>query len=220
MISMQKVVMHCSIALSGLVIFLSVALANESGALVTAIEGTVSRASASGPQALQSFTRLKEGDLVAIDKGAKVKLVYLANGRQESWRGSGKLEIGGGESKAWGLGEPSVAQLPAVLVAQIAKTPAVDSQGRAGMTRLRAIATPEAIAKIDNTYRQLRAESDPVDLNPEIYLLSGMFEIRALDRVEQAIEDIRAKRPNDPQAKLLVALYQRSLMNAREKQVK
>lgn len=216
MISIRNLVMHSSKVLGGLVIFLSAALAAESGALVTAIEGVASRASANGPQALQSFTRLKEGDLVAMGGGAKIKLVYLANGRQEIWGGSGKLEIGGSESKAWGLGEPRVTQLPAVLVAQIAKTPQVDSQGRAGMTRLRAIATPEAIAKIDNTYRQLRTESDQADLNPEMYLLSGMFEIRALDRVDQAIEDLRASRPGDPQAKLLVALYQRAVRNAKQ----
>lgn len=192
------------------------ALAAETGTLVTALEGSASRGGPGGFQVLQAFTRLKEGDLVALEKNARMKLVYLANGRQESWEGSGRLEIGAMESKSWGLREPRVSQLPAVLVAQIAKTPAVDSQGRAGMTRLRAIATTDAIAKIEKTYQQLRADSDKDDLNPEMYLLSGMLEIRALDRVEQAIEDLRVSRPADPQAKLLVALYQRSLRNVKE----
>lgn len=192
------------------------ALAIETGILITALEGAANRGSANGPQALQSFTRLKTGDLVALERGARMKLVYLANGRQEGWEGSGRLEIGATESKSWGLKEPRVTQLPAVLVAQIAKTPAVDSQGRAGMTRLRAIASADAIAKIDKTYRQLRAEAEQDDLNPEMYLLSGLLEIRALDRVEQTIEELRNSRPADPQAKLLVALYQRSLRNARE----
>lgn len=206
--------MRCCLFLSGLIA--SVALAAESGALITAVEGAATRASSTGVQPLQAFTRLKEGDQVAMETGAKVKLVYLVNGRQEGWGGKGKLEIGPGESKSSGLGAPQVTQLPAMLVAQIAKTPSVDSQGRAGMTRLRAIATPEALAKIDNTYRQLRAEADQGDLNPEMYLLAGLFEVRALDRVEQAIEDLRANRPNDSQAKLLVALYQRAVRNARQ----
>ncbi|WP_145842731.1 hypothetical protein [Denitratisoma sp. DHT3] len=192
------------------------ALAVEAGTLITALEGSASRGSANGPQTLQSFVRLKEGDLVALERGARLKLVYLANGRQENWEGNGRLEIGATESKSWGLKEPRVAQLPAVLVAQIAKTPTIDSQGRAGMTRLRAIASADAVARIEKTYRRLRAEAEQDDLNPEMYLLSGMLEIRALDRVEQAIEDLRASRPADPQAKLLVALYQHSLRNAKE----
>lgn len=206
--------MHCWLFLGGLMA--SVALAAESGALITTVEGAATRASSNGSQPLQAFTRLKEGDLVTMETGAKVKLVYLANGRQEGWAGKGKLEIGQGESKSSGLGAPQVTQLPAMLVAQIAKTPSVDSQGRAGMTRLRAIATPEALAKIDNTYQQLRAETDPSDLNPEMYLLAGLLEVRALDRVEQVIEDLRANRPNDSQAKQLVALYQRAIRNTRQ----
>ncbi|TWO80868.1 hypothetical protein CBW56_06850 [Denitratisoma oestradiolicum] len=214
MTSLPKILIRCCLFLGGLIA--SIALAAESGALITAVEGAATRASNSGFQPLQAFTRLKEGDLIAMETGAKIKLVYLTNGRQEGWTGKGKLEIGSGESKSSDLGTPHVTQLPAVLVAQIAKTPSVDSQGRAGMTRLRAIATPEALAKIDNTYRQLRAEADQTDLNPEMYLLAGLFEVRALDRVEQAIEDLRANRPNDSQAKLLVALYQRAVRNARQ----
>lgn len=194
--------------------------AAETGALVTLSEGGIARASTDGPQPIPPFSRVKEGDLLAMDRGSRLKLVFLANGRQEIWEGSGRIEIGANSSKGFGLKEPLVTQLPSVLVAQLAKTPSTETQGRAGMTRLRNIATPEAMQKIETTYRQLRSETEKDDLNPEMYLLSGMFELRALDRVEQAIEDLKAGWPNNSQAKLLVALYQRSLRNIKENQRK
>ncbi|HEX5391833.1 MAG TPA: hypothetical protein VFW68_01035 [Rhodocyclaceae bacterium] len=178
-------------------------------ALVTLAEGKVT--GTVGGQAVLAFSRLKEGQIVSLGKDARLRIVYFANGRQEIWGGPGKLEIGGTGGKATGLRDMGVVQLPDVLVRQMAKTPVEGGQGRAGMTRLRGIVSPSAIAAVEDTYRQLRSSSAADDLNPEMYALSSWLELRAFPRVEQMIGELRAHRPADAQASQLADLYERTL---------
>jgi hypothetical protein len=184
--------------------------------LVTLSAGEVTRATPTGIQPVQGFARLKSGDLLAIGQGGRLRLIYFANGRQETWSGAGQLEIGETASKPKGLSELRSDQLPVSVVKQIGKTPVVDAQGRIATNRQRSLPTPDALAKIDKTYRDLRTASARDDLNPEMYLLSALFEARALERVDQALGELRTKYPGDPQAKLLVSLYQRAVRNARD----
>lgn len=191
------------------------ALAAVDVALVTALDGGVSRVVEKGSQPVQNFVKLKEGDVLSLDKDARLQLVYFDGGRQETWTGAGKLEVARAESKATGLAAPQVRQLPAIMVRQIARTPALDSHGRGGVTRLRAIATPEKIASVEKTYAKLKSEAAPDDLNPEFYRLSGFFEMRDLERVEAVLAELQQQRGADPQVKLLVSVYQRALKEAR-----
>jgi len=190
------------------------AMAAAEAALITSLNGKVVRIGADAP--VEAFVKLKSGDNLTLEKDAQIQITYFENGRQESWRGTGKLAIGTQESQGTGLPAAQVKQLPLAIVKQIARTPSLDSQGRAGVMRLRAIPTPDAIAKIDETYRQMRSETAKNDLNPEIYLLSGMLEMRELDRVDQVLTDLREAHPGSMEAKVLVALYQKTLKNLRE----
>ncbi len=200
-----------------LLLFNSPAFAAADAALVTSLAGKVSRAGAEGQ--VDAFVKLKAGDVLTLAKDTKIQLTYFENGRQESWAGAGKLEVGASESKATGLPAAQVKQVPMVIVKQLARTPSLDSQGRAGVMRLRAIPTPDAIARMEDTYKQMRAESDKSggkdDLNPELYLLAGMLEMRQLERVEQLLADMKKDRGNDPEAKLLVSLYGKALKDVR-----
>lgn len=184
-------------------------------ALVTVAEGKIVRGG-DADQPVPAFSRLKEGETVKLSKGAKLRVVYFASGRQETWEGPGKLEVGSSAGKSADLHNGGVVQLPEVLVRQIAKTPVEGGQGRAGMTRLRAIVSPDAISKVENTYRELRATSDAEDLNPEMYVLSAWLEMRAFSRVEQAIGDLRAQRPNDTRAMQLADIYEQTLRANRD----
>jgi len=195
----------------------SLAFAAAGGdALVTSLSGTVTRLTDSGPQPLEAFVKLKEGDRLSLGDQARIQLVYFANGRQEQWSGKGTLELSTTEGKGNGLGEPQIKTLPAVLVKQIAKTPALDSQGRAGAVRLRAIPTPEALAKLDKEYRLLRETSPADDLNPELFLLSGLLEMRQVERIEQVLGELKQSQPYNMEVKVLASLYQKTLKNLRE----
>ena len=192
------------------------ALAAGDVALITALDGGVTRATDQGTEPLQSFVKLKEGDQLRLDKSPRLQIVYFDGGRQETWSGSGKLEIARSESKATGLPAPQVKTLPPVMVKQIARTPALDVHGRGGVTRLRSLAAPGAVEQMEATYAELRAATTPNDLNPEFYLLSGLFELRQLDRVEQAIARLQRERKDNAQAGLLVAIYKKALKDVRQ----
>lgn len=185
-------------------------------ALVTALEGKVERIVGKVRQPVQSFVKLKQGDFLALEGDARIQIVFFASRRQEAWQGGGRLEVAAVGGNGLGLAEPQVKVLPEVLVRQIAKTPALDSQGRAGVVRLRAIATTEVLAKLDNDYKRLRMEADRDDLNPEIFLLAGLLETRQLDRLEGVLNDLQLSHPSNPEAGLLVALYKKALKNMRE----
>jgi hypothetical protein len=208
---------HCLLSLALLWATLAqAAYPGGDAALVTALDGTVNRLTAAGREPVQAFVKLKPGDKLLLEGNARIQLVFFESRRQESWSGGGSLEIAATEGKGEGLATPQVKTLPAILVRQIAKTPALDSQGRAGVVRLRAIPTPEALAKLDQNYRQLRQETDKDDLNPELFLLVGLLEMRQLDRIEQVLSDLQATHPGNMEAKVLVALYQKTLKNLRE----
>ncbi len=184
-------------------------------ALVTSLQGKVAIVTPQGQQPLQTFVKVKRGDQLTLTD-ARLQLVYFESGRQETWQGAGRLEIQGAESKASGLPAPTVKTLPEVMVKQIARTPALDSQGRAGAVRLRSIASPDAIEKLEKTYQQMRMEAVRGDLSAELFLLSGLFEIRDFERIEQVLRDLQLARPGDAEVGLVVTLYQKAIRNARD----
>jgi hypothetical protein len=193
------------------------ALANGDAALVTAVEGGVTRVAPGSPLPVQAFVKLKHGDLLTLDKAARVQVVYFDNGRQETWTGGGRLEITKAGGVANGLADPQVKTLPPLMVKQIAKTPSLDSQGRAGMMRLRAVPGVQDPLKVEENYKRMRQEAAADDLNPELYILSSMLEMRQFERVEQVLADLRKTRSGNRDAAALVALYEKALHSAREK---
>ena len=196
----------------------SLSWAAPDAALVTALQGKVTRSGANAP--LEAFVRLQSGDVLALDKDTRLQVTYFENGRQETWTGTGKLTVGTAETQPNDGLVPAVKQVPMIIVKQLGRTQAIDSQGRAGVIRLRAIATPEAVAKVEANYQQMRANSPKEDLNPELYLLSGMFELRQLDRLEEALAALNESRPKDPEVKLLASLYRRAARDATAPQAK
>jgi hypothetical protein len=186
-------------------------------ALVMSVQGRVIRLGDAASAPVEAFVKLKEGDRLSLEKDTRLQLVYFENGRQETWSGPGRVEMTAREGKASDLPPAQVKLLPLVMARQLARTPALDSQGRGGVTRLRAIHAPDAMAKLENTYQDLkttRAARD--DLAPEVYLLSGLYEMRELDRVEKVLSDLQQGWPNNPEAALLISLYRKAVKNARE----
>jgi len=191
--------------------------AGESAALVTALEGKVSRVGPAGREALQTFVKLKQGDMLALEAGARVQMVFFESKRQESWSGAGRLEITALEGKGSGLPAPQIKVLPDVLVKQLAKTPSPDGQGRVGMVRLRSIGASDGLTTLENDYKRLRMEAaGPNDLNPEMFLLAGLLEMRQTDRIEEVLTELQTSHPGNMEAGVLVSLYQKTLKNLRE----
>ncbi|CAK0766968.1 conserved exported hypothetical protein [Gammaproteobacteria bacterium] len=182
-------------------------------ALITALEGKVNRIIDGGVSKMEPFVKLKVGDVLNTTKNSQVQITYFENGRQESWSGAGKLEIMQTESNSTDLSPPRVKQIPLIIVKRLARTPSLDSQGRAGVMRLRAIPSPEEIVSINETYNKMRAESALDDLSPELYFLAGMFELKQFNEVAEKINQLNKNHPKNNQVKVLVSLYNRAIRN-------
>ncbi|TRZ91013.1 MAG: hypothetical protein D4R84_15180 [Rhodocyclaceae bacterium] len=185
-------------------------------ALVMSVQGKVVRLADAVTMPVEAFVKLKEGDKLSLEKDSRLQVVYFENGRQETWSGPGRLEMTLREGKASGLPAAEVKSLPMVMARQLARTPALDGQGRGGVTRLRSVPGLDAMVRLEDTYHDLRSRAGPNDLGPEMYLLSGLYDMRELDRVERVLGDLQQDRPKNPEAALLIALYKKAVKNARE----
>ena len=182
--------------------------------MVTSLQGKVSRLAEATAAPVETYAKLMDGERLALEKDSRLQLLYFDNGRQETWAGPGRLEVTAREGKASGLPVPDVRVLPVVLARQLAHTPAPDNRG--GLPRTRAVPTQDAMTRLEDTYQDLRTRAGRDDLGPEMYLLSGLFEMRELDRVERVLGDLQQDGPKTPESSLLIALYRKAVKNARE----
>jgi len=184
-------------------------------ALVTAVDGEVVRQVATGEEPVQVYSALKPGERLRFSSGGRLRLLYAKGGRQELWSGSGDLEIEAGGVRAQGLAPPVVSMLALATVRQILKMPISDAQGQVSLVRLRSIPTPEALARLEGDFRRLRTEAAADDLNPHLFLLAGLLEMREITRLEQALAELQMSHPGNVEAKLVVALYRKAMRNLR-----
>lgn len=185
--------------------------------LVTAVSGSVRlQEEKAAESALKSFVKLRAGDWLTLEGGARLQMVYFDGGRQETWQGAGQLEVGtvASTSIKGGL-QPEVKTLPAILVRQLPKTPSPDGNIKAGMIRMRSMPSGGTLESIEKNYADLRKQAEAADRNPELYLLAGYFELREYGKVDALLRQLGEKSPGDHEVKALTALYKRAINNAR-----
>ncbi len=159
--------------------------------MITQLSGEVSITTAGSTQAAVPFFKVSTGDKLTLGNGARVQMVYFGNGRQEVWSGGGQVEVGSLDSKS--TLKPAVSQLPTLVVNQLAKTPAAGQQGKTGMIRVRSLANPDASAHLDKQYKELKASAAADDTTPEVFLLSGLLEIKEFSRAKEVLADLDGK---------------------------
>lgn len=185
--------------------------------LVTSLAGKVTlQENKAAAAELKPFVKVRTGDRLTLDGGARLQLVYFEGGRQEAWQGAGQVEIGPGASRVLKGGlQPEVNILPAILVKQLSKTPSADGGVKAGMVRLRSMPSGGTLESLERNYAELRVKAAAGDRNPELYLLAGYFELGEFDRVEQLLRKMNDTSPNDAELRTLNALYARAINNAK-----
>ncbi len=165
-------------------------------AMITQLSGEVSINSGGTTQKAVSFLKVATGDKLTLTSGARVQLVYFGNGRQEVWTGGGLVEVGGLDSKS--TLKPEVSQLPPLVVNQLAKTPAAGQQGKTGMIRVRSLTNPDAAKHLDKQYAELKKSAVEGDTTPEVFLLSGLIEIKEFNRAKSLLADLGGKAAYKP----------------------
>ena len=191
------------------------ALAQQGGQImVIALSGKATLVSGLDKRPLVAFERVAAGDHVLLEN-ASLGLLYPHTGRQEHYRGSGRVDLGLEAGRSAGLPSPEIKMLPAFVAKQIARTPLALASGAGKTPRLRAIAPAAGIAKVEQTYQRMRMEAAAGDLTPEMYRLSALYEMKAYDAVQAALSDLEVSYFNNSEAKLLIVLYRKALTNAR-----
>ncbi|MBZ0126718.1 MAG: hypothetical protein K8F32_10135 [Rhodocyclaceae bacterium] len=193
-----------------------VASAAEVG-MVTSVAGSVKLLEENkAERALMPFVKLRPGDRLTMEGASRLQLVYFDGGRQETWQGAGRLEVGAKASEAVQGGlQPEVKILPPILVKQLSKTPSADGNVKAGMIRMRSMPSGGTLDSVERHYAELRKQAGASDRNPELYLLAGYFELREYDKLDALLRDMAGKSPDDLEVRTLTALYKRAVANAR-----
>lgn len=176
--------------------------------MVTSVQGSVMIAiEKETSKPLVAFSKLHQGEKLTLSQNARMQVVYFENGRQETWNGKGVVEIGSQESNS--ALKPEVKILPPLLAKQLVRTPASNVQGRAGMIVMRSISTPEKIKSIDDNYADLRKQTEPGEISPELYLLSALFEVKEFERIKSFLSALDKTYPERADVKDLVSHYRR-----------
>jgi hypothetical protein len=164
--------------------------------MITQLSGEVSITTSSGTQAAAPFIKVNTGDKLTLANGARLQMVYFGNGRQEVWKGGGQIEVGSLDSKS--AIKPDVSQLPPLVALQLAKMPVAGQQGKTGMIRMRAAGTSDTAANLDKQYGDLKRRAEPDDTTPEVYLLSGLIELKDFKRAKSVLAELNAKAGYQP----------------------
>lgn len=185
----------------------ALAAEGESG-MVTQVIGGVSYSSAGEKdKPVVAFMKVRAGDKIVVAKDAKLQLVYFQGGRQEAWRGAAQLEVGSSESRS--ASQPEVKQLPALVLQQLIRAPGVvtDLKSRTGMIFVRSLPTREKLRELDDTYAAMRKDAAADDVTPELYLLSGLHELKLYQDMKSVLDEMRQRQPDNAEVKAVYDQY-------------
>ena len=94
----------------------------------------------------------------------------------------------------------------------------MQSTQRAGAGRLRSIEMGDnSLAKLDSEYSRLRKDAAADDINPEIFLLAGLFEMREFGRLEQTLKELGDSRPGNMEVAVLKSLYKKAITQKQQR---
>ncbi|MBS4097908.1 MAG: hypothetical protein KGZ83_13840 [Sulfuricella sp.] len=195
--------------------------AESDSGMITLLQGGVSYASGTDKgKPAAAFMKLRSGDKLTLANDARIQLVYFSGGRQETWRGAAQLEIGSTESRSALPGaQPEVRQLPAIALQQLTRAPNVmnDLKNRTGMVMVRALPTREKLRELDDTYAALRKDAAAEDVTPELYLLSGLQELKLYQDMKEVLEQMRQRQPDNPEVQAIYRQYSKLMGTAEGK---
>ncbi len=182
------------------------AIEAEAGGFVTQSQGEVSYQEIGGKeQPLPSFARLASGVRIRMGDKAKLQIVYLRSGRQESWTGKAAMVVGDDESKASGPGVPTIKVLQPYMIETLTKSREVmgNIHARQGMIRVRSLLAAAKVKEAENRYAEMRAQATEDDITPELYLLTNLDGLKAYQSMKKPLVEMLRRQPNNAEARAL-----------------
>ncbi|PKN71449.1 MAG: hypothetical protein CVU54_00045 [Deltaproteobacteria bacterium HGW-Deltaproteobacteria-12] len=162
--------------------------------MLTQLDGKVEViAGKGGKRPATSFLKVALGDRLLLGKDALVQIVYFETSRQEVWKGTGEVEIGNGEGRSSSL-KPETRKLPPLVARQLVKTPVSRQYGKAGMVTVRSLSS-DTVENLEKQYAEFRNLAAEGDTTPEVFLLTGLLEMKEYEKAQSVLEEFRAKLP-------------------------
>jgi hypothetical protein len=182
-------------------------------AMLTQVSGDIKVSGKEGVRPAVPFLKVNEGDTLALVGSARVQLVYLTSGRQEVWKGAGPVVVGDQEGRSRSL-SAETSQVPALILKQLQKTPAVGQHGKTGMVMLRGLDDLEALDRLEQDYNDFRAKAAADDTTPEVFFLTGLLDLHDYERAQKVLADLTIKQTTQPAYKAVVEHFGRLLAEA------
>lgn len=200
----------------GLFMLLACSLAGVASAqvaMLTQVSGDVQVSGRDGARGAVPFLKVNDGDTLTLAASARVQMVYLASGRQEVWTGAGPVVVGTAQGRSQAL-TPATSQVPALVLRQLEKTPAVGQHGKTGMVMLRSMDNLEKIDTLETDYKDLRARTAAGDTTPEVFYLTGLLDLGAYADARAVLTDVKARVATQPAYGPVVEHFERLLNEA------
>lgn len=178
-------------------------VASAQVAMLTQVTGDVRVSGKDGDRGAVPFLKVNDGDTLTLTGNARVRMVYTPGGRQEVWTGAGPVEVGSAEGRSRSL-KAEISQVPALILKQLEKTPAVGQHGKTGMVMLRSLDDLEAQDRLEDDYAKFRATAAADDTTPEVFLLSGLVAAEELGRASTFLDRLMTTHPGDAAYKALI----------------
>ena len=190
-------------------------VASAQVAMLTQVTGDVKVAGGDGSRSAVPFLKVNDGDTLTLAASARMQMVYLSSGRQEVWTGAGPVKVGTQQS-ASSL-TPQASQVPALVLRQLEKTPAVGQHGKTGMVMLRSLDDLGAADQLEKDYKDYRAKAAPEDTTPEVFYLTGLLDIGETQTASKVLEELKAKQASQPAYAPVVEHFSRLVAEATKK---
>lgn len=175
--------------------------------MLTLAEGNVEIVSGQDAQhPATAFSKLALGDQLILSENARVQIVYFESSRQELWSGAGIVEIGKEASRSVSL-QAIAKKLPPLVARQLIKTPASGQHGKVGMVTVRSLSS-DTIESLEKQYNEFRAASASGDTTPEVFLLTGLLEMKEYKHAEEILNGFRARQEAAPALRAVIAHFE------------
>ena len=192
----------------------SVALraANPDVDVLSAVQGDVTYRSESAlALPAKPFMKLRDGDVLNVPPGGEVRVIFLQAHLEEDWKGPAVFRLGTQHGEPiQGKPETSI-PLPGAVPVKIAALTEIVRTSRPGGVQIRGVPRPrpgyeEAMGAARQTYEELRGRMPEDDITPELYLFSVANEYVLEGEMRRMLDEMRRRRPGDPNVEVLEGL--------------
>jgi len=155
---------------------------------------------------IKPYSQLSLGQTITVNENSKAQVIYKKSGIAEVWE-QGKFTVGNQASEPI-VGKPiEVSEVPPILQRQIDNLPSeIKNYNRAGMVRIRSI-SDFRLKEIDRVYKKLKSEQKAGQYYAEYYWLNSLYNEKAYEKLNKAINELKTEHPNDPGIEQLINKY-------------